>query len=216
MRRIPIALLVVLGIASGVARAADKEPTDADWRWLEEANRVIDSIMPVADRTAVVTFRSQPSLDTYVPDDDQYDVPEQYFEIREVLPGGLPPWTLVATVIEPQGRPLKTQLFKEHFRNPNATPEALLAKLSVSRSEISEKQCPELRSRITKLARLRITVPALNKIAVDPIVRDIAIRTGMGNIHAELYDHADPVVAWAAKTFDTLILCAKRSGSGTP
>jgi hypothetical protein len=174
--------------------------------------------MPVdtVDRTAVVTFRSQPSLDSYVPDDDQYDVPEQYFEIREVLSGGLPPRTLVATVIEPQGRPLKTQLFTQHFRNPSAPPEALLPKCSVSKSEITEKECPELRSPIAKLAKLRITVPALNKVAIDPIVRDITIRMGMGDIHAVLVDHADPLVTWAVKTFDTLSLCAKRSGSGTP
>ena len=217
MRPYRTVLLVVTGVAFCLAHA-DVEPSDADWRWLADADRVIDSIMPIdaVDRTALVTFRSQPSLDSYVPDDDQYDVPEQYFAIRQVLPDGLPPWTLVATLIEPKGRPLKTQLFMLHFMNPSATPEALLPKLAVTKSQIMEKECPELRSHIGKLAKLRITVPPLNKVAVDPIVRDITIRTGMGDIHAVLFDHADPLVTWALKTLDTLSLCAKRSGNGKP
>lgn len=168
------------------------------------------------DRAALVTFRSQPDLNYYVPDDDQYDVLEQYFEIREVLPGGVTPWALVATVIQPQGRPLKTQLFTQHFKNPSATPDALVPMLSLSKSEITEKACPELRSRIAKLAKVRINVPALNKVAIHPIVRDITIRTGMGDIHAVLFDAADPLVTWAVKTFDALTLCAKRSETRTP
>ena len=202
MQALRIGILAFTVIVGVVGAAGDPPPSDADWRWLDDAWRVIDSMMPMSttDRTAIVTFRSSQDL--------HYDVPERYFEIREVLPGGLPPATLVATVISPEGKSLQEQLLTQHLKNPGATPEALQPQLLVSKSELSEKDCPELRSRIAKFAKVSIRVPSLNKIAVHPIARNIQIRTGMGDIHAQLYDENDPLVRWATRTFDVLNLCA--------
>src|SRR5262245_41026622 len=140
MRRFRIVLLAAVGLAFGRILAGDVEPSDADWKWLDGASQVIDSIMPpTVDSHGLVAFRSQPGLDYYNPEDDRYDVPERYFEIREVLPEGITPWILVARLIEPQGRPLKTQLFTLHFKNPDASPNALAPKLTVRRAEITEE-----------------------------------------------------------------------------
>jgi hypothetical protein len=178
-----------------------------DWHWLDLAwNQAVDSMMPV-NTNSLVTFRSRAGILSYAPDSQATDL-ERYFDIREILPGGLPPWTLVATVVAPLGRSFQEQLMTLHLDSPNAAPKKVQLDLSVLRSEITENECPELRVCIKKLAKVRVHVPRLNAIALDAGEKEIHVRTGMGEIDAHLVDNKEPLVRWAVETFDILRKCA--------
>jgi len=206
MKNSRIAIVVAALFAGATVRAAEFNLTTADWDWLYSAQPVINSLMPwnEKDRTALVTFRTHP--------DAGYDVLEQYFQIRDVR--DKLPATLTATIVKPLGKSLREQLISLHLNTPGASPEELAGQLSVFRAVVSERTCPELRLRMKQLAKVAVRTPSFNTLAVHPLVRAIDIRSGMGNVYAELYDDDDPMVKWASVTFESLDRCAQSSTTG--
>jgi hypothetical protein len=208
MRRPRLVLIFAIALLGAVAEAAERGPSPADWQWVDDAwHRTLDTVMPV-DTHSLVTFRSRAGLLGYSPGSD-FDDHERYFDIRQVLPGGLPPLTLVATLVAPVGTSFHEQLMTMHLDNPSTAPEELQARLSMLRSEMTEKECPALRSGIKKLGKVRVNVPSLNIIALDAELKEIHVRTGMGEIYARLTEDNEPLVRWAVEMFHVLHRCAR-------
>ena len=200
MNRTLFTLLLLALMSNGMAASEDTAPPEEAWQWLEVSGwRAIDSLMPIADTASVlVLFRSYQDL--------HYYVHEQYFRIDQVyIPSvGV---RLTGTRVAPVGRSLQEQLLALHGSEPGATPEVLASRLLVSSQHFEEASCPILRARVEKLENVRINAPPVNRLAIHPVIRHVVIKTGMGQIQADLYDAKDPLVKWAVQTFEMLEQC---------
>jgi hypothetical protein len=145
------------------------EPTDADWRWLQEhRERAFEALMPLAASSRpLVAYRSHRDL--------YQDVHEQYFAIGWHGEGAFDRDRLEATVVVPITRSIQQQLLDTHRRDRLVPFESILAGIALRRVTIVARDCPVMRDRMDRLEKASLTVPDRGVIFMHPVVHRIVI-----------------------------------------
>lgn len=190
-----VVLMAVGAIALGQTGA---EPTDADWKWLNQYHdQVFDALMPMASSDVLVGYRSSRGL----------DVLERYFAVSSG-PGGIDKNNLSATVAIATGRPISQQLLDIHMKDRAAPIESVQSQLSFRRRTLDARTCGSLRVQMDKLSKISIAIPEWDLIPWHPVLHRFVINLA-DHIEATLIDVRSPLVRWAVQTTDALLACGR-------
>ena len=164
-------------------------PSAADWAWLSENLRnVLDHSFPLEKGPGVLlSYRSYESL--------QVGEPEFSLSISERP--GRPNANLFAHVRTPEGKPIGGQLLAFHHDSPEGSVTQAEKYLKFKDWEVSDEQCPALRTVVQKLAKVHFEFSRSEKVFIDPRVHEFHFDSYSTSADLSITDPEHPLVQWA-------------------
>jgi hypothetical protein len=187
------------GILAALVLSQAPQPSNADWRWLEESrSNALETFMPMRpDLSTLVTYRC-------------FGTSTKKRKNATSLYGTLPatdPNRLEATVVIPTGVSIQQQILDLHMHNRKATLETVLSQVKVRRIQVDAASCPAVRLRIDALSKTAIALPDRGVLYLHPFLYHLFINLDAGEIDVTVHDEDNPVVRWANETLDALLAC---------
>jgi hypothetical protein len=192
-----LALVASAELSSPTVSVANQ--SEADWTWPSENFRsVLDHTFALEKGdTVLVSYRSYESLQ--VGD-------SEYFSSISERPGKSNA-NLTAHVRIPEGKPIGGQLLAFHHDSPEGSATEAEKYLKFKDWELSEEQCPVLRTVVQKLAKVRFEFTWPDKIFVDPTVHEFHFASYSTSADFSIVDSEHPLVQWALDTRQAIQAC---------
>ena len=173
-----------------------------DWDWMRlHAKNVTEDLLPIKREFGLyVGYRSAESL--------RRSVLEYSFIIGfdPKESGGLFA-SLSAHVKMPDTISIYDQIAAMHSRNPQEDISSIQSKVKFKKWDLTEKNCPAIRTQFNRFKKLSIKPPEFDLIFVDPLVHEFYVATGRGSLNIEVYDSKSSLVRWALQTRMALEIC---------
>lgn len=178
--------------------------TNADWDWVNEHfTKTLDELFPIEQPTGTyIAYRSHRDLYTEIL---EYSFVIGYDPAEKG--SGLQPY-LTAHVRIADSVSLYNQLMALHRARPSQAVKALQSKLRVRRWDLTEKQCPAVRSTFVQFQQLHFAAPHFDVIVLHPVVHEVHVQAGDGDMRIDMWDQENPLVKWALETRHDLESCA--------
>jgi hypothetical protein len=187
---------VATALSSPTAQVAN--PSEADWAWLSENFRNTLDSMPLEKGTGVlISYRSYESL--------QVGEPEYSLSISERP--GRPNANLFAHVRIPEGKPIGGQLLAFHHDSPEGSVAQAEKNLKFKDWEVSDEQCPALRTVVQKLAKVRFEFSRSYKVFIDPKVHEFHFDSYSTSADLSIVDLEHPLVQWGLDARNSIQSC---------
>jgi hypothetical protein len=194
-------IFIVFSVASPLpsSRGQVPNPSEADWAWLSENFRnALDHSIPLEKGTGVlISCRSYESL--------QVGEPEYSLSISERP--GRPNANLFAHVRIPEGKPIGGQLLAFHHESPEGSVAEAEKNLKFKDWDLTDEQCPALRTAVQKLTKVRFEFSWPDKIFIDPRVHEFHFDSYSTSADFSIDDPGHPLVQWASETRHAIQAC---------
>jgi hypothetical protein len=176
---------------------------EADWAWLSENFRnALDHSLPLEKGSSVlVSYRSYERL--------QVGEPEYSVSISE-RPGRSHA-NVAAHVRVPEGKPIGGQLLAFHHDSPEGSVAEAEKNLKFKDWDLSDEECPGLRTMVQKLSKVRFEFSWPDKIFIDPRVHEFHFDSYSTSADFSIDDPGHPLVQWAFETRHAIQACSADS-----
>jgi hypothetical protein len=199
-----IVLPIVASVASAAIPGSAQSSRDAAREWfLEVQEDAYEAAMPMRVPDLLVAFRT--SHEMYP------DTHERYFAIQYMRfgKGFIVPDALKATVIQPVGASVQTQLINLRMRDRGATLPELVSRLSLRKEITDVDGCSAILDQVKRLSGLRFSIPRRDIVTLDAPLHHVAVNVGNLKMTAAIEGTKDPLVAWGVRTHDLLRDCLR-------
>ena len=168
--------------------------SDADWTWLNENfHKALDDKLPIQRKCrSCISYRSYETL--------QVGSIEYSLLITPLGKG------YVAHIRMPDKLPLGQQLIAKHQQQKDKPVASMENELKFKDWDLTEAQCPAIKSQFAKLQSLRVSLPS-NTITMDPTVHEFHIDDYSGTWDLVTLEEQHPLVKWAMETRHLLEAC---------
>jgi hypothetical protein len=192
-----VILIVASALSSPTVQVAN--PSQADWAWLNENfHNILDHSLPLKkDAGVLVSYRSYETL--------QVGDSEYYLSILE-QPGTYKA-NLAAHVRVPEGKPIGGQLLAFHHGSPKSSVAEAEENLKFQDWDLTEKQCPALRTTVQELTKVRFGITYSETIFVDPRVHEFHLDSSSTSADLTIVDFEHPLVQWASDARRSIQAC---------
>lgn len=192
-----VILIVASALSSPTVQVAN--PSEADWTWLNENfHSTLDHSLPLKkDAGVLVSYRSYETLQV---GDSEYSL-----SISE-RPGTYKA-NLAAHVRVPEGKPIGGQLLAFHHDSPKSSVAEAEENLKFQDWDLTEEQCPALRTAVQKLAKVRFGISYSETIYMDPTVHEFHLDSSSTSADLTIVDFEHPLVQWALDTRRSIQTC---------
>jgi hypothetical protein len=184
-------ILAVFSVASALSSPTVQvvNPSAADWAWLNENFRnALDHSLPLEKGPGVfLSYRSYESL--------QVGEPEFSLSISERP--GRPNANPIAHIRVPEGKPIGGQLLAFHHDTPEGSVAQAEKSLKFKDWEVSNEQCPTLRTLVQKLAEVHFEFTQSEKVFIDPRVHEFHFDSYSTSADLSITDPGHPLIQWA-------------------
>jgi hypothetical protein len=173
--------------------------SEAESRWLETWwDSALDALMPVARRDGQnIAYRRYRDL--------HHAIPELSFSIELAeRPAG---HAASATLTEPVGASIQEQLLELHAREPEATLQTLLPRITLRRLRTSDRPCGALDAQLRALPRVTPVTLRTNVIVLHPLVQRLVISTTAIHADVTVFETTVPIAKWADRTIAAIRTC---------
>ena len=162
---------VLMAVGAIALAQAGAEPTDADWKWLNQYHdRVFDAVMPMASSDVLVGYRSSRGP----------DVLEQYFAVRFNPVGDFNKNKLDEPLRSDRAPDLAATARRSYERSRRSD-QSVQSQLSFRRLTLDSGTCGPLRVQMDKLSTISIAIPERDLIPWHP--GTASIRHQLGRSH---------------------------------
>jgi hypothetical protein len=203
-------ILVMFTVASALSslRVQVANPSEADWAWLSENFRIaLDHSLPLEKGPGVLlSYRSYESL----------QVGESEYSLSISERAGGTNASLFAHVRIPEGKPIGGQLLAFHHGSPEGSIAQAEKNLKFKDWDVSDQQCPALRTVVQKLAKVRFEFTQSERVFMDPMVHEFHFDSYSTSANLSIVDPEHPLVQWGLDARRSIQSCAVNPPSSKP
>lgn len=182
-------------------------PSAADWAWLSANFRnAFDHSLPLEKGPGVlISYRSYESL----------QVGEPEYSLSISARPGRPNANLFAHVRIPDGKPIGGPLLAFHHDSPEGSIALAEKNLKFRDWEVSDGQCPALRTVVQDLAKVHFEFSQSEKVFIDPRVHEFHFDSYSTTADLSIVDPEHPLVEWGLDARRSIQSCGVIDPSST-